>query len=71
MIAVNISSMPFTSVRLLSNTTVTNEEPGFWLTINGEKVTEESPMKTGADGIALTPDGKTLVFCPLSSHGLY
>jgi sugar lactone lactonase YvrE len=30
-----------------------------------------SPFQVGADGIALSPDGKTLFYCPLSSRHLY
>lgn len=28
-------------------------------------------MRTGADGIALTPDFEKLIWCPLSSHQLF
>lgn len=28
-------------------------------------------MRTAADGIALTPDSKFLVYCALSSHAIY
>lgn len=35
---------------------------------NGKAVTR---MKVGSDGIAISPDGKTLYYCPLSSRHLY
>jgi sugar lactone lactonase YvrE len=35
---------------------------------NGKAVTR---LKVGSDGIAISPDGKTLYYCPLSSRHLY
>ncbi len=32
---------------------------------------EPKPLQTGADGIAISPDGKRLYYCPLSSWSLY
>lgn len=32
---------------------------------------DPTPLAVGADGIAMTPDGKTLYFCPLASRKLY
>jgi sugar lactone lactonase YvrE len=58
------------SRRVLSNhSSVMNTD--LWLVVNGSKVLETRPMRTGADGIALTPDTKTLYYCPLTSHTLY
>lgn len=42
-----------------------------WLTINGSKVNADEPMRTAADGIALTPDCKYLTYCALSSKKIY
>jgi len=42
-----------------------------WIVINDRKVNPTSPMRTGADGIALTADGSTVYFLPLTSHALY
>lgn len=44
---------------------------GYWFEIDGEKVWLDRPMRTGADGIALSADRKTLYWCPLTGHNLY
>lgn len=31
----------------------------------------DEPMRTAADGIALTPDCETLTFCPLTSYNIF
>lgn len=46
-------------------------DAAFWLHVDGNKVKEDSPMKTGIDGIALSCDGSTLFYTPLSSRLLY
>lgn len=46
-------------------------DPSFWLNVDGNKVLEASPMRTGVDGIALSCDGATLYYTPLSSRILY
>ena len=48
-----------------------NDDPSLWVTINGEHVSEASPMKTGCDGIALSCDGDKLFFTPLTSRTMY
>jgi len=60
-----------TSWRVLSlqESTVANES--LWIVINGQYVNPKRPMRTGADGIALTADGSTLYYLPLTSHALY
>ncbi len=45
--------------------------PGYWFEIAGEKVWLDRPMRTGADGIALSADRKTLYWCPLTGRNLY
>jgi len=42
-----------------------------WLNVNGKKCLENSPMKTGADGIALSCDYNRLYWTPLTSRTLY
>jgi len=42
-----------------------------WIHINGQPVDLDTPMMTGSDGIALTPDGEWLFFCPLTSREIY
>ncbi|MBD3108696.1 SMP-30/gluconolactonase/LRE family protein [Bacillus sp. AGMB 02131] len=39
--------------------------------INRNKDGTTSPLTMSADGIAISPDGKTLYFCPLTSRQLY
>jgi sugar lactone lactonase YvrE len=46
-------------------------DESIWITINGEKVNGDKTMMTGADGIALSCDGKILYFTPLTSRTLY
>lgn len=58
------------SRRVLDRVTSTQDAP-IWIEINGEKVLLDQPMRTGADGIALTPDTKTLYWCPLTSRQVY
>ncbi|KAJ3433688.1 protein yellow-related [Anaeramoeba flamelloides] len=57
--------------RVLSNVVSTKADDKLWIKINGEKVLLDNPMETGADGIALTPNGKKLFWCPLTSHTNY
>lgn len=45
--------------------------PGYWFQIAGKPVWKEEPMRTGADGIALSADRKTCYWCPLTSRNLY
>ena len=54
--------------RLFSGWNITINNASFWLTIDNEKVLKSTPMRTGADGIALSPDKDILVVCPISSH---
>jgi len=37
----------------------------------GQKDLKDRPMRTGADGIALSADRKTLYWCPLTARNLY
>jgi sugar lactone lactonase YvrE len=52
-------------------------EPAFRATVEGETLMrrpasgEPSPWQVAADGIALSPDGQTLYFSPLSSRHLF
>ncbi len=57
--------------RILTATAVTNNDPNFYFVINGQKVNPDSPMLTGADGIALSGDKKTLYWTALTGHTLY
>jgi sugar lactone lactonase YvrE len=43
----------------------------FWLHVNNTKVNEDNPMMTGADGLALSCDGSTLFYCPLTGRMIY
>jgi sugar lactone lactonase YvrE len=75
LIAVDLASGK--SWRRLANHPSTHPDPNFVPVVegqlfanleNGKAVTR---MKTGSDGIAISADGKTLYYCPLSSRHLY
>lgn len=57
--------------RVLSGTKFTNNEKNFFFNINGEPVLSQNPMLTGADGIALSGDKKTLYWTNLTGNTLY
>ena len=52
-------------------------EPNFVPTVEGKPMMAREPgqpeayITIGSDGIAITPDGKTLYYCPLMGHHLY
>jgi len=60
-----------TSWRVLNLQQSTIADQSLWIVINGDHVNPTSPMRTGADAIALTADGETLYFLPLTSHAVY
>lgn len=57
--------------RVLSGTKFTNNEKNFFFNINGKPVLTNNPMLTGADGIALSGDKKTLYWTNLTGNTLY
>jgi sugar lactone lactonase YvrE len=57
--------------RVLHQHESTQDVDGFGFEIDGTKVWKDTPMRTGADGIALSHDRKTLYWCPLTSRNLY
>jgi sugar lactone lactonase YvrE len=57
--------------RVLHQHESTQDVPGYWFEIAGKKVWRNEPMRTGADGIALAADRKTLYWCPLTGRNLY
>lgn len=65
------------ATRRLSGATVTSAEPDFVPTVEGEWLMNRpadgapTPFAVASDGIALSPDGATLYFSPLSSRHLY
>ena len=65
------------SVRRLGGHPSVKPEPGFVPVVEGLPLLERkhglSPQKPklGSDGIAISPDGKTLYYCPLVSRHLY
>lgn len=59
------------AVRVLDNVDSTNANGSVWLEVDGERSLPDGPMMTGADGIALAGDTKTLYWCPLTSRTLY
>lgn len=65
------------ATRRLSGDRSTSAEPGFTPVVEGESLLQRrpdgstAPFSVASDGIALSPDGKTLYYCPLSSRQLY
>jgi sugar lactone lactonase YvrE len=57
--------------RVLDQHFSVQDQPAFRFSIGGKKVWKDNPMRTGADGIALSADRKTLYWCPLTSRNLY
>ena len=57
--------------RILHQHVSTQDKPDYWFEIAGKKVWKEERMRTGADGIALSADRKTLYWCPLTDRNLY
>lgn len=60
-----------TMKRVLGGHYSTQADPLFRFSVGGNPVQLNAPMMTGADGLALTPDGKWLFFAPLTSRQLY
>lgn len=57
--------------RVLHQHYSTQDVPGYWFKIAGKPVWKDRPNRTGADGIALSADRKTLYWCPLTGRNLY
>jgi sugar lactone lactonase YvrE len=65
------------AVRRLTGDSSTSADPKFTAVFDGESMMlrdasgTTKPFTVASDGIGLSPDGKTLYFCPLSSRHLY
>src|SRR5262249_37285679 len=57
--------------RVLDSVASTQPENGLWIVVDGQHVWNNTPMMTGADGIALSCDGSWLYYCPLTSRPLF
>lgn len=57
--------------RVLHQHASTQDVPGYWFEIDGQRVWPDQPMRTGADGIALSADRRTLYWCALTARHLY
>jgi sugar lactone lactonase YvrE len=57
--------------RVLHQHVSTQDVPGYWFQIAGKPIWKDRPMRTGADGIALSADRKTLYWCALTARHLY
>ncbi len=74
-IVVNLKSG--NAFRRLNGAKSTSPDPYFVPKVEGEilmnrnKDGSTSPLRMSADGIAISPDGKTLYFCPLTSRHLF
>ena len=62
---------PSNVYRILTNHQSVFPDETFWLHVNNTKVNEDKPMMTGADGLALSCDGSTLFYCPLTGRMIY
>ena len=69
-IVLNLDS-PSYAHRILENHYSVYPDESFWLHIDKKPVDENDPMLTGADGIALSCNGDTLFFCPLTGRMIY
>jgi sugar lactone lactonase YvrE len=57
--------------RVLHQHASTQDVPGYWFEIGGQKVWPDLPMRTGADGITLSADRQTLYWCALTARHMY
>ncbi|NWF69150.1 MAG: SMP-30/gluconolactonase/LRE family protein [Chloroflexi bacterium] len=57
--------------RVLHQHVSTQDVPDYWFAIAGKKIWKDRPMRTGADGIALSADRQTLYWCALTARHLY
>jgi sugar lactone lactonase YvrE len=57
--------------RVLHQHESTQDVPDYWFKIAGKPVWKDRPMRTGADGIALSADRRSLYWCPLTARNLY
>ncbi len=57
--------------RVLHQHVSTQDVPGYWFEIAGKKIWKDRPMRTGADGIALSADREMLYWCALTARHLY
>ena len=57
--------------RVLHQHVSTQDVPGFWFKIAGRPAWKDRPNRTGADGITLSADRKTLYWCPLTGRNLF
>jgi len=57
--------------RVLHQHVSTQDVPDYWFEIAGKRIWKDRPMRTGADGIALSADRKTLYWCALTARHLY
>ena len=60
-----------TARRILDKHKFTNNDPNFMFNLSGRPVLGNDAMRTGADGIALTGDKKTLYWTNLTGNMLY
>ncbi len=57
--------------RVLHQHISTQDVPGYWFKIAGKSIWPDTPMRTGADGIALSADRSTLYWCALTARHMY
>ena len=57
--------------RVLHQHVSTQDVPDYWFEIDGKRIWPDEPMRTGADGIALSADRRSLYWCALTARHLY
>ncbi|GGA34048.1 major royal jelly family protein [Paenibacillus physcomitrellae] len=57
--------------RVLDRHFSTQDFPGFQFSIDNKPVYRDTPLRTGADGLALSADRSTLYYCPVTGRNLY
>lgn len=57
--------------RVLDRTMFTSDDPNFVFNVGGRPVLKSSPMRTGADGVALSGDKRTLYWTNLTGNTLW
>jgi sugar lactone lactonase YvrE len=57
--------------RVLHQHVSAQDVPDYWFEIDGKRIWPDEPMRTGADGIALSADRQSLYWCALTARHLY
>ena len=69
LIVVNLNEKNYS--KILENNFSIIPDDSFWLHVNNTPVNKNKPLRTGINGIALSCNGETLFYSPLSSRMIY